>query len=501
MRIFSAISKSTLNFKLIAKVIGSLLFIEAFLMGITLTVSLLNGGVDSFAFLVTILITFISGFLLRHWGQPENESMNRREAYLLISLTWIVFTIFGSLPFMISGYITNFTDAFFETMSGFTTTGSSVIDNIDRFPKGLILWRTMTQWIGGLGIVFFTIAILPGLVSSGNVRLFTAEATGPLRAKMHPKLSTNAKRIILVYLALTAGCAFLFDIEGMTPFDSINYSMTTTATGGFSPHTQSISYYGSSAIDYTTIFFMFFSGVNFTLLYLAIAKRQWRNMLSNSEFHIYLKLTLFATAIIALFLYFGKTNYGILDSIRNSLFQVVSFITTTGVFNDNAYDWPRFTWFILTVVMFTGGCAGSTSGGIKCIRIVMLVKLVRNEMMKLLHPKAVLSLKINNNHVASHQQVSLLVFLVVYFLLCIITYSILMLFDGHWIDTVDAISISISSASNVGPALGSPLDNTDSWVGLSAPSKWCCSFLMLMGRLEILSVLVIFFPAFWKENN
>lgn len=493
-----------INYKLILKILGLLLLGEALLMVVPLLVTIFSTDYhthsDILGFSFGILITLIAACLCSYYGRPEVEAMKRKEAYLLVTLTWIIFSIFGSLPFIMSGMIDTYTDAYFETMSGFTTTGSSIVDNIDKFPAGLLLWRSMTQWIGGLGIAFFTIAILPGLVVGGSVKVFSAEATGPLRSKMHPKLSTNAKMIISVYTALSLACVVCFYIGGMPMFDAINYAMATTATGGFATHGSSTSYYKSAFIDYTTIIFMFLSGINFTMLYLAAVKGKVKNIWKDSEFRFYLYMVGIATAIITLCLFFGKTNYDFLKAFRNALFQVVSFVTTTGSFNDNTSNWPRFTWFVLVILMFIGACAGSTSGGFKCIRAVMIMKVVRNELTKLLHPKAVLPLKINNNTVNMQQQVTLLAFLVVYFLLCIITYAVLMIFDADWINTIDAITISISSASNVGPALGNPIGNTSSWSQLSDISKWMCSFLMLMGRLEILGVLVMFTPAFWRER-
>lgn len=494
-----------INYKLILKILGLLLLGEAVLMVVPLLVTILstdahNDNEDILGFIFGILITLIAGFLCRYYGQPENEAMKKKEAYLLVSLTWIIFSIFGSLPFIMSGMVSSYTDAYFETMSGFTTTGSSIIDNIDVYPAGLLLWRSMTQWIGGLGIAFFTIAILPGLVLGGSVKVFSAEATGPLRTKMHPKLSTNAQMIVSVYTALSVACVVCFYLGGMPLFDAVNYAMSTTATGGFATHGSSTSYYKSAFIDYSTILFMFLSGMNFTMLYLGAIKGQVKNMWKDSEFRFYLYMVGIATAIITLCLIFGKTNYDFLTAFRNALFQVVSFVTTTGSFNDNTSNWPRFTWFVLVILMFIGACAGSTSGGLKCIRAVMIMKVVRNELKKLLHPKAVLPLKINGNSVSSQQQVTLLAFIVVYLLLCVATYAVLMIFDAEWINTVDAITIAISSASNVGPALGNPIGNTSSWSQLSDISKWLCSFLMLMGRLEILGVLVIFTPAFWRER-
>ncbi|MBR5440988.1 MAG: TrkH family potassium uptake protein, partial [Prevotella sp.] len=322
------------NFKIIYKVIGTLLFIEAAMMLLCAGLSLYMGEDDSLAFVVSVFLTVLGGLIFKYLGRDSDNSLGRREAYLLVTLTWIIFSLFGSLPFLISGYIPDFTNAYFETISGFTTTGCSIVDDVEALPHGMLFWRTMTQWIGGLGIVFFTIAIIPSLVG-GNVKVFSAEATGPIRAKMHPRLSTTAKWIWSIYSLLTIACAVSYYIAGMGLFDCLNYAMTTTATGGFSTHNASTGYFHNPYIDYTAITFMFLSGTSFTLLYATIFKGRFRQFIHNSEFRFYLAAVLVATTLVTLILVFDN-NYPVLDALRVSLFQVTSFITTTGIFNDDA---------------------------------------------------------------------------------------------------------------------------------------------------------------------
>lgn len=247
-----------INYKLLYKVLGSLLLLEAMFILVCIGVSLFYHEDDIMAFAITLVIMFIGAIVLRFMGRNADNSLGRRDAYLLVTLTWVTFSLFGSFPFVISGYIPNFTNAFFRTISGFTTTGASIIDEVEVLPHGLLFWRSMTQWIGGLGIVFFTIAILPSMVG-GTVKVFAAEATGPIRAKMHPRLSTTAKWIWSIYLTLTIGCSVMFYLGGMGIFDSLNYSMTVTATGGFTTHSESTGFYHSAFIDYTAIIFMFLS--------------------------------------------------------------------------------------------------------------------------------------------------------------------------------------------------------------------------------------------------
>lgn len=484
-----------INFKIIYKVLGSLLFIETFLMLLCLGVTLYYGEDDILAFIVSAALTILAAIGLKYKGNGAENSMGRRDAYLLVTLTWIVFSIFGALPFIISGYIGNYTDAFFETMSGFTTTGASVIDDVEALPHGLLFWRSMTHWIGGLGIVFFTIAILPSLVG-GSIRVFSAEATGPIRTKMHPRLSTNAKAVWAVYLLLTVGCAACLYVFGMNLFDCLNYSMSITATGGFATHNASTGFFHSAAIDYTAITFMFLSGVNFTLLYLTLFKGKLKQFFRNAELRFYVFIVVLATTGIMFFL-IKDMGYGLADSVRYALFQVVSFITTTGVFNADAGQWPHITWIILSVCMFVGACAGSTSGGLKCIRGVMLFKIIKNEFKRIIHPKAILPVKINDGCVPSQAQVTLLVFSSLYMVTCLFAYFSLTCMG---VDSTNSLTIAISCASNVGPTLGLDIGPVMSWSVLPDAGKWVCAALMLMGRLEFFSVMVLFTPAFWKEN-
>ena len=484
-----------LNFKIIYKIIGTLLFIEAAMMLSCMGLSLYMGEDDSLAFVVSVFLTVIGGLIFKYVGRDADNSLGRREAYLLVTLTWIIFSFFGAFPFLISGYIPNFTNAYFETISGFTTTGCSILDDVEILPHGMLFWRTMTQWIGGLGIVFFTIAIIPSLVG-GNVKVFSAEATGPIRAKMHPRLGTTAKWIWSIYALLTVACAACYYVAGMGLFDCLNYAMTTTATGGFSTHNASTGYFHNPYIDYTAIAFMFLSGTSFTLLYATLFKGRFRQFAHNSEFRLYIAVVLVATALLVALLVFDN-GYQFTDALRVSLFQVTSFITTTGIFNDDAAQWHHITWVILSICMFFGACSGSTSGGFKCIRVVMVFKIMRNEIRRILHPRAVLPVRVNDNIVPYSSQVTLLAFLAAYVGLCLFTFFCMTLVG---VDSTNSFTIALSCAGNVGPTLGLEIGPTMSWDVLPTVVKWLLSGLMLMGRLEIFTVLVLFTKAFWKEN-
>lgn len=483
------------NKLLICKILGTLLWIEAAFMSLGLILAICHMESDIMAFAVTMGVTLLVGTALRLTGRHATNTLSRRDAYLLVTIVWIAFAAFGMLPFLIGGYIDHVTDAFFETMSGLTTTGATVIDKVEGLPHGILFWRSLTQWIGGLGIVFFTIAVIPSFVG-GSIKVFAAEATGPIKSKMHPRLTTTAKALWGVYILLTAVCAFCFFIFGMSPFDAVNYAMTVTATGGFATHDASTGYFNNAAIDYTAIVFMFLSGVSFALLYASLLKGKIKQLFKNAEFRFYTALTLAATAVIVYFL-LRYNHYTLSDAIRYALFQVVSFVTTTGMFNEDAAQWHHITWVVLSLCMFFGGCAGSTASGFKCARGVIALKILRNEVRRMVHPKALLPVKVNNTSVHSPSQITLLAFFIAYITLCFTAYFIMILAG---VDSTNSITIALSCGSNVGPTLGLEIGPTMSWSILPPLVKWILSGLMLMGRLEIFTVLVIFSPSFWKNH-
>ena len=483
------------NIRLVCKIIGSLLFVEAMFMATCLIMAFGYHEDDVMAFLMSTLFTFSGGCLFLYFGRSAENSLSRRDAYVVVTATWVIFSAFGTLPYLIHGSISNLADAFFESMSGFTTTGCSILPDVERLPHGMLFWRSLTQWIGGLGIVFFTIAILPSLVG-GTVKVFAAEATGPLRSKFHPKLSTNAKWIWSIYILLTVCCGVAFWGAGMDWFDATNHSMTTTATGGFSTHNDMCAFFRSPAIDYTSILFQFLSGINFTLLYLSLFKMKFGSVIGNSEFKFYFFTVVIATAVIMSML-INQLDYDTEHALRSALFQVVSFMTTTGIYSDNVAQWPHITWVILGILMMIGACAGSTTGGIKSIRAVMMFKVLSNEFRHILHPNAVLPVRVNGQSVPQGKLVSLFAFLALFVAMLIVTCAI-MIIAG--IDHTNSALIALSCMSNVGPSLANDIGSNMSWAELSEPVKWLLSLLMLMGRLEIITVIVLFTRAFWKEN-
>ena len=481
-----------INWKLISKILGSLLFIEAFFMALCLVMTLVYDETDMPIFITSTAVTAAGAFIFRYGGFDAENSLSRRDAYVVVTLTWLVFSLFGMIPFLLQG--TSLTDAFFETMSGFTTTGATVIDDVESLSHGLLFWRSLMQWIGGLGIVFFTVAVLPSLVG-GSVKVFAAEATGPMRSKMHPRLSTSAKWIWSIYLLLTVACGVSFWACGMDWFDATNYSMTTTATGGFSTHNGSV-FLASPTIEYLSILFQFLAGINFTMLYVSFFKLRFGTLVRNSEFKFYV-VTICAATLWIMYLLITRMDYDIEPALRSSLFQVVSFVTTTGLSNTDAGMWPHVTWVILGALMFVGACAGSTTGGFKSIRVLMLLRVLRNEFRHILHPNAILPVRIGGQNVPQGRLVPLLAFFTLYILMLLFT-AVIMVLSG--IDITNALTIALSLISNVGAGLDTNIGPQMSWADLSVGLKWLCSFLMLVGRLEIIAVLVLFTRSFWQKN-
>lgn len=483
-----------INWKIISKILGSLLFIEAFFMALCLVMTLIYGETDMLVFIISTAVTASGASLFRYMGHDAENSLNRRDAYVVVTLTWVVFSAFGMLPFLIQGTPGNIADAYFETMSGFTTTGATVIDDVESLSHGLLFWRSLMQWIGGLGIVFFTVALLPSLVG-GSVKVFAAEATGPIRSKMHPRLSTSAKWIWSIYGLLTLACGLSFWACGMDWFDATNYSMTTTATGGFSTHNGSV-FLASPTIEYLAILFQFLAGINFTMLYMCFFKFKFNMIARNSEFKLYVLTILLATVCI-MGLLMTQMGYDLEEALRSALFQVVSFITTTGLSNTDAGMWPPLTWAILGLLMFMGACAGSTTGGFKSIRMLMLLRVLRNEFHHILHPNAVLPVRMGEQTISQSRLVTLLAFFTLYVCMLLLT-TLIMVLSG--VDATNSITIAFSLISNVGAGLDTNIGPQMSWADLGDGIKWLCSFLMLVGRLEIMAVLVLFTRGFWKRN-
>ncbi|EMQ95615.1 Potassium uptake protein TrkH [Xanthomarina gelatinilytica] len=451
-------------------------------------------------------ITILVGLLVMFNTKDHNKEMNKREGYIVVAFGWIVMTLSGTIPYLLTGSITSFTNAFFETMSGYTTTGATILNDIEIVPKGVLFWRSLTHWIGGMGIIVLAVAILP-LLGIGGMQMFAAEAPGPSADKLHPRITDTAKRLWLIYFGYTAAETILLKVAGMSFFDAINHSLCTLSTGGFSTKNASIAYWnGQPIIQYIIIVFMFLAGTNFVLSYFAF-KGKIQRVLRDEELKLYFKFIAIFTIIAALIIYFkadlttstiehpmvwGKAE----SSFRHALFQVISVVTTTGFITADYTLWTPLLLVFFFGLMFLGGSAGSTSGGVKVVRHLILIKNGFLEFKRALHPNAVLPVRYNNKAVTGDIVFNILAFFILYMLSFIVGALVFSMFN---IDFMSSIGLSASSLGNVGPALGNfgPVNN---YAALPSLGKWWASFLMLIGRLELFTVLILLTPFFWRNR-
>lgn len=481
-----------INLKLIAYIIGILLWVEAGMFLICMGVSLLYHEDSYKYFLYATGINILLGSGLMAYGKGANTWMTRKDGFCIVSLTWVIFTLAGMLPFWLSGYIPSVTDAFFETMSGFTTTGATILDNIEALPYGMLFWRSLTQWIGGLGIMCFTVALLP-IFGGGNLQLFSAEATGIKQKKLHPKIGTATKLIWTLYILLTAILFALLFAGGMNTFDAICHSFCTMGTGGYSTKQASVAFWNSPFIEYVIAIFMIIASLNYSLLVLCL-QGKFRKLFNDCETRWFLGSVSILTAIISVALFY-HLHYSPEEAFRKALFQVATIHSSCGFATDDYNLWPQFTWMFLLFAMIAGGCTGSTAGGMKNLRIMVIFHNIKNEFRRRLHPNAVLPVRINE-HVISQETLNSVCTFTIFYFLCGLIGSLLLMFFG--LDFLEAISTTISSLGNIGPGLGlyGPANTMSSMPDIA---KWLLSFLMLIGRLELFSVLLLFTRVFWKE--
>lgn len=484
---------SFINRKIIFRILGILLFIEAGMFMICIGISLGYGEADYIYFAYAALINCAVGGVLCLLGRKASNVVTRRDGYCIVAFTWLLFTAFGMLPFYISGEIPSVTDAFFETMSGFTTTGTTVLDDIEKLPHSMLFWRVLTQWVGGLGIVFFTIAVLP-VFGVGNQVLFSAEATGVTHDKIHPKISVMTKWLWTVYLVLTLAEMVLLMCGGMNLFDAVCHSLSTTATGGYSTKQASISYWNSPFIEYVIAVFMILSGINFSLYFMCL-KGRCKQLFHDDEVKWFLASIFILTFLIAVSLVFYN-GYGVEIAFRKALFQVAAVHTSCGFATDDYNTWAPFTWMLLVYAMLAGGCTGSTSGGIKNMRLLIVTRNIKNEFSRLMHPRAVLPVKVNRQTVSRSTISTVMVFILLYFICAFAGWVVLMVLG---VGFTEAFGTVISSMGNIGPGLGA-FGPAFSWSALPDAAKWILSFLMLIGRLELFGILLLFSPSFWKKR-
>lgn len=482
-----------MNIKAIIYIIGFLIILVGVFMLTALPFSLYYQTDDFNSILISGLITISIGVLLWNFTRKtEDKEIKKREGYVIVSLGWIVMALFGSLPFFIHGAIPSFTDAFFETMSGFTTTGATILEDIESVPEGLLFWRAMTHWIGGMGIILLSIAILP-LLGVGGMQLYQAEVPGPTKDKLHPRIQDTAQRLWAIYVILTIVETILLMFGGMNLFDSLCHSFATLATGGFSTKNSSIAYFNSAYIEYIIIVFMFIAGTNFTLHYFALHGK-FSAYFKNSEFKFYFTFVIITILFAALFLIFNNEQ-SIESAFRDSAFSIISVLSSTGFATVDYEKWaPFFSLFFLILLLF-GACAGSTSGGIKMVRYQLLLKNGILELKRLIHPNAIIPVRQNGKTVSQDIISKVSAFVLVYLAIFGIS-SILLSLMG--IEIVDSMGSVAACMANIGPGLGStgPVSN---YAEIPVLAKWTLSFLMLLGRLEIYTLLIIFTPSFYKN--
>ncbi len=493
------------NTKIIIHLMGLLLLCNGgFMLLAALVSGIYEDGVTldiTLASIVTMMIGVMSMFLTR----GHDKEVSRKEGYIIVTFGWIIMAASGVLPYIFTGAIPDVTNAFFETMSGYTTTGASIIDDIEVLPEGILFWRSLTHWIGGMGIIVLAIAILP-LLGIGGMQLFAAEAPGPSADKLHPRITDTAKRLWLIYFGYTVAETILLYAAGMTFFDAINHSLATLSTGGFSTKNASLAYWNNQPlIQYIVIFFMFLAGSNFVLSYFAF-KGKVQKVLRDEEFKYYVIFTLLIVIAVALVIYFmaevpvsdyhPKVLGQAESAFRHALFQVVAVVTTTGFVSADFTAWTPFITVFFFGLMFAGGSAGSTAGGIKIMRHILIIKNGLLEFKRTLHPNAVIPVRFNNKTVTEHVVYNVIGFFVLYMLLFVIG-ALVLGFLG--LDFDSSIGGAASALGNVGPAFGSlsPLNNFNS---LPELGKWWCGFLMLAGRLELFTVLILMTPYFWKRT-
>ncbi|WP_171657025.1 potassium transporter TrkG [Flagellimonas amphidinii] len=494
-----------LNARIIVHIMGLLLLCNGSFMLLAAFASGIFKDGATLDIMLAAIVTMLFGVMAMFYTRGHKKEVKRREGYMVVTFGWVIMSLSGMLPYLFSGAIPSVTDAFFETISGYTTTGASILNDIESLPEGILLWRSLTHWIGGMGIIVLAIAILP-LLGIGGMQLFAAEAPGPGGDKLHPRITDTAKRLWFIYFGYTMAETLLLKLAGMSFFDAINHALSTLSTGGFSTKNASVAYWNDAPlIQYIIIVFMFLAGTNFVLSYFAFTGKVQR-VLRDEEFKVYSILVAIFTIVAGLIIYF-EANVPVSDyhpqvlgaaesSFRHGLFQVLAIVTTTGFVSADFTNWTPFLTVFFFGLMFLGGSAGSTAGGIKVMRHLLIIKNGILEFKRTLHTNAIIPVRYNQKTVDEHIVYNVIAFFVLYMLLFIIGALVL----GYLgLDFESAIGGAASSLGNVGPALGD-LNPVVNFNALPAFGKWWCGFLMLLGRLELFTVLILFVPYFWKKT-
>lgn len=486
----------TFNIRMVFRTMGALLLIEAVFMTLALGVSLWYNEPDNGVFLLSTIITLLAGLIGLSIGRRAESRMGEREGYVIVAMVWVVFSAFGLLPYYLSGQVPSFTDAWFESMSGFTTTGATIIPNLEVITHGLLFWRSLTQWIGGMGIIVLSIAILP-IFGLNGMQLYAAEVSGLTYEKVSPRIADTAKMMWSIYIVLTAVEVLVLWLCGMDVFDAVCHSFSTIATGGFSTHNNSLEFYDSPAIHYTVTFFMFISGINFVLL-IYLLRGKARYFFHDEELRWYSVAVLLFAVLLTLGLYIARPGWSGVEmerAFRDSLFTVISSMTSTGYTISDYMYWPVVAWVVIFFLMLTGACAGSTAGGIKWVRLAIIMKNGVAEFQRRIHPNAIIPVKLNEKTVSQQTINNIMAFMIFYLFIIVVT---VVIFCATGVDFDEAIGSAVSAIGNVGISIGQ-FGPAGTYANFPVVAKWVMSFVMLIGRLEIFTVLLLFTKVLWRK--
>ena len=483
-----------MQLSIVAKTIGLLLMVFSFAQVPPLIVDLIYAGGEYLSFVYSFALTVLGGLILWWPFKEVKKEFRLREGVLIVVCFWIVLSLFGTLPFLITDSISSlsFSEAFFESMSGLTTTGATVLNQLDELPKSILFYRQQLQWLGGMGIIVLAVAVLP-LLGVGGMELYHAESSGIAKDRLTPKLRNTAIALWKIYLSLTVLCAVGYFLSGMSIFDAVSHSFSTVAIGGFSTHDGSIGYFNSATIETIAMIFMFLAGINFSLHFVAWNNRSLVDYIKDSEFKTYAMVLICSSIIVITALSLNGQYESANETVRHSLFQTISIATTTGFTSQNYSSWPAAIPVFLIMMSFIGACVGSTGGGIKVVRILVMFRLGMKEIHKFIRPNAQVSVKLNKSSINEKALVSVLGFFSLY---AISFFLILMLLMFAGLDQVTAYSATAATMNNLGPGLGDVAQNYSS---VGEVAKWILSFSMLIGRLEVLTIIAIFHKAFWRQ--
>ena len=486
----------TFNTRMVFRTMGALLLIESVFMALALGVSLWYNEADSDIFLLSTVVTLLAGVIGLLVGRRAESRMGEREGYVIVAMVWVVFSAFGLLPYYLSGQVPSFTDAWFESMSGFTTTGATIIPDLEVITHGLLFWRSLTQWIGGMGIIVLSIAILP-IFGLNGMQLYAAEVSGLTYEKVSPRIADTAKMMWSIYVLLTVTEVASLWLCGMDIFDAVCHSFSTIATGGFSTHNNSLEFYDSAAIHYTVTFFMFISGINFVLL-IYLLRGKARNFFQDEELRWYSVAVAIFAVLLTLGLYIARPGWSGVEmerAFRDSLFTVVSSMTSTGYTISDYMYWPVVAWVVIFFLMLTGACAGSTAGGIKWVRLAIIMKNGIAEFQRRIHPNAIIPVKLNEKAVPQQTINNIMAFLIFYVFIIAVT---VVIFSASGVNFDESIGAAVSAIGNVGISIGQ-FGPAGTYADFPMVAKWVMSFVMLIGRLEIFTVLLLFTRILWKK--